>query len=145
MARTTKRAAPRRRRLAVDEALLAVLIAAMNANEHVSAAEAERAHNIIWSMRRFRRRSGETVGRLIQDARALIEAEGEQAVVARAARTIPAGLRAPALAVAADLVLEDGTMDRAERTFLAYLTRELDVDPQVSNEIIRVMKMKNGA
>jgi uncharacterized membrane protein YebE (DUF533 family) len=36
-------------------------------------------------------------------------------------------------------------MDRAERTFLAYLARELDVDPQVSNEIIRVMKMKNGA
>ena len=66
-------------------------------------------------------------------------------MVARAARTIPAGLRAPALAVAADLVLEDGTMDRAERTFLAYLARELDVDPQVSNEIIRVMKMKNGA
>lgn len=145
MARTTTREAHRRRRLTVDEALLAVLIAAMNANAHVSAAEAERAHNIIWSMRRFRHRSGDAVGRLIQDARALIEAEGEQAVVARAARAIPAVLRAPAFAVAADLVLEDGTMERAERTFLTYLARELDVAPQLSKEIVRAMRIKNGA
>jgi tellurite resistance protein len=129
----------------VDEALLAVLIAAMNANQHVSSAEAERAHNIIWSMRRFRSRSGEAVGRLIQDVRTRIEAEGESAVVARAARAIPARLRAPAFAVAADLVLEDGTMERAERTFLGDLARELSVDAQLAKDLVRAMRIKNGA
>jgi tellurite resistance protein len=145
VARRKKRDAPRRGRLTVDQALLAVLIAAMNANEHVSAAEAERAHNIIWSMGRFRDRSGDTVGRLIQDARALIEAEGESAVVARAARVIPARLRAPVFAVAADLVLEDGTMEQAERKFLASLARELGLDPRLSKGLVRAMEIKNGA
>lgn len=145
VARAKKSAATRRRRLTVDEALLAVLIAAMNANQHVSSAEAERAHNIIWSMRRFRRRSGEAVGRLIQDVRARIEADGESAVLARAATAIPARLRAPAFAVAADLVLEDGTMERAEGTFLGDLARELGVDARLAKDLVRAMRIKNGA
>ena len=41
-----------------DDAFIALLIAAMDASGHVSAEEAARAHNIIWSMRRFRHRSG---------------------------------------------------------------------------------------
>lgn len=145
MARTKTRNAPRRRRLTVDEALLAVLIAAMNANQHVSPAEAERAHNIIWSMRRFRRKSGEAVGRLIHNARVLIEADGEAVVVARAARVIPGGLRAPAFAVAVDLVLEDGRLEREERQFLNDLARELGVDAKLAQEIVRVILIKNGA
>jgi tellurite resistance protein len=129
----------------VDEALVAVLIAAMNANQHVSPAEAERAHNIIWSTRRFRRKSGEAVGRLIQDTRALIEADGEPVVVARAARVIPGGLRAPAFAVAVDLVLEDGRLEREERQFLKDLARELGVDAKLAQDIVRVILIKNGA
>jgi hypothetical protein len=49
-----------------DEAFIALLIAAMDASGHVSAQEAARAHHVIWSMRRFRHRSGETVGRKIE-------------------------------------------------------------------------------
>lgn len=140
----TKTRKTRRRRLTVDEALLAVLIAAMNANQHVSPAEAERAHNIIWSMRRFRRKSGEA-GRLIQDTRALIEADGEPVVVARAARVVPGHLRAPAFAVAVDLVLEDGKLEREERLFLKDLARELGVDAKLAEDIVRVILIKNGA
>lgn len=59
-------------RLGVDDALLALLIGAMNANDHVSPEEGARAHHIIWSMRRFRRKRGETVERGIERMRALI-------------------------------------------------------------------------
>ncbi len=59
-------------RLRVDEALIALLIGAMNANDHVSPEEGARAHHIIWSMRRFRRKPGEAVERTIEQMRALI-------------------------------------------------------------------------
>jgi hypothetical protein len=93
------------RRLRVDEALIALLIGAMNANDHVSPKEGARAHHIIWSMRRFRRKPGEAVERKIEQMRALIEEHGAPEVIAAAARALPARMSASAYAVAADLVL----------------------------------------
>jgi hypothetical protein len=58
-------ARPRPKRLELDEALIALFIGAMNANDHVAREELARAHHLIWSTKRFRRKSGETVGRLI--------------------------------------------------------------------------------
>jgi len=52
------------KRLDLDEALIALFIGAMNANDHVAREELARAHHLIWSTKRFRRKSGETVGRL---------------------------------------------------------------------------------
>jgi hypothetical protein len=43
---------------------LALFIGAMDANRHVAREELARAHHLIWSTNRFRRKSGETVGRL---------------------------------------------------------------------------------
>jgi hypothetical protein len=54
-------------RLTVDQVFIALLIGAMDANQHVSPEEAARAHHIIWSMKRFRHKSGETVGQLIDE------------------------------------------------------------------------------
>jgi hypothetical protein len=51
------------RSLDLDEALIALFIGAMDANRHVARDELARAHHLIWSTRRFRRKSGETVGR----------------------------------------------------------------------------------
>lgn len=115
-------------RLGVDDALLALLIGAMNATDHVSPEEGARAHHIIWSMRRFRRKSGETVEREIERMRVLIEEHGAPEVMAAAARALPARLREPAFAVAADLVLADGKLEGPERRFLLTLGMELDLD-----------------
>ena len=89
VARKMKRGARRRGGLTVDQSVIAVLIAAMDANQHVSPEEAARAHHIIWSMRRFRRKSGETVDRLIETVRDRIEEDGMSAVLQQAARTVP--------------------------------------------------------
>jgi hypothetical protein len=48
------------RSLKLDEALIALFIGAMDANGHVAREELARAHHLIWSTRRFRRKSGET-------------------------------------------------------------------------------------
>jgi len=69
VSRSGKRGAIGVDRLDADDAFIALLIGAMDASGHVSAEEAARAHDIIWSMRRFRHRSGETVGRKIERMR----------------------------------------------------------------------------
>jgi tellurite resistance protein len=141
-ARTTRAATAR---LSIDRAIIAVLIGAMDANGHVAREELARAHHIIWSMRRFRRKSGDHVNRLIESMRTLIEARGALPVIADAASVIPQRLRAPAFALAADLVLADGRMERSERRFLDRLAGELDVDPQQTIDILEVMLVKNSA
>lgn len=134
-----------RRRLTTDEALLAVLLAAMDANQHVSREEAARAHHIIWSMRRFRNRSGEAVGRLVDRVRERMEASGTEAVLDEAVRAQPSRLRPPAFAVALDLMLADARLERAERRFVTKLAALLKIPPVRADAIVKVMLIKNGA
>jgi len=141
---------PRRRpvgvdKLDADDAFIALLIAAMDASGHVSAEEAARAHNIIWSMRRFRHRSGEAVGRKIERMRTLVEKDGASSVKEAGARKIPTRLRRAAFAVAADLVLVDGRMERLEGRFLRGLAADLGLDRQTAKSILDVMRIKNSA
>jgi uncharacterized tellurite resistance protein B-like protein len=144
----TSRPAPRRRRthagLTLDQGIIAVLIAAMDANQHVSPEEAARAHHIIWSMRRFRRRSGEAVNRLIETVRDRLGEEGTTAVLDQAARTIPARMRPAAFAVAVDLMLADARLERAERAFVKRLAADLKVRRPLAEDILKVLLTKNS-
>jgi tellurite resistance protein len=132
-------------KLDADDAFIALLIAAMDVSGHVSAEEAARAHNIIWSMRRFRHRSGDTVGRKIERMRTLVEKHGASPVIEAAARQVPTRLRAAAFAVAADLVLVDGRMERLEGRFLRQLAVDLGLERHTAKSILDVMRLKNSA
>jgi uncharacterized tellurite resistance protein B-like protein len=133
------------RRLTVDEAFIALFIGAMEANQHVSREEAERAHHIIWSMKRYRHKSGETVDRLIDVMRRVVETRGASATVDIAARALPSRLRPAAFALSADLVLADGKIERAERRFLGQLAEAFGLDPQSRDRLIEAMLIKNSA
>ena len=132
-------------KLDADDAFIALLIAAMDASGHVSAEEAARAHNIIWSMRRFQHRSGETVGRKIAQMRTLVEKVGTLSVIEAAAGRIPSRLRPTAFAVATDLVLVDGRMQRGEGRFLRQLAADLGLGRQAAKSILDVIRLKNSA
>jgi tellurite resistance protein len=112
---------PRAMKLELDEALIALFIAAMAANDHVSREELARAHHLIWSSRRFRRKSGETVNRLVHRMKRFVEEDEPAALIERAATAIPRRLRPPAFAVVADLLLADGKIDAREPAFLRRL------------------------
>ena len=127
----------------LDRALITLFIGAVDANGHVSAHEAARAHHLIWSTRRFRRRSGEVVGRLIQQVRAEFDRRTHAEVVAAATARIPAALRKPAFAIVADLVLDDGRINPQESRFLQRLATELRLKPAVTRQVIAVMLLKN--
>jgi hypothetical protein len=53
MVKKTKSAESGVKRLELDEALIALFIGAMNANDHVAREELARAHHLIWSTKRF--------------------------------------------------------------------------------------------
>jgi hypothetical protein len=131
------------KKLAPDEALIALFIGAMNANEHVAREELARAHHLIWSTKRFRRKSGETLGRMIARMKRLLEEEDAAAVIAAAARTIPPRLRPSAFAIVADLLLADGRIDAGERTFLQRLALEFKLRPAVASRLVDAMLVKN--
>jgi len=132
-------------RLDADVALIALLIAATDASGHTSAEEEARAYHIIWSMRRFRSRSGDAVRRRIARVQGLIKERGASSVIEAAARQIPARLRRAAFAVAADLVLVDGRLQRSEERFLGRLAADLGLDRETATRILDVIRIKNSA
>jgi tellurite resistance protein len=115
----------------------------MNANDDVAREELARAHHLIWSTKRFRRKSGETVGRLIDRMKRLLEEQEATAVMEAAAGAIPARLRPSAFAIVADLLLADGKIDPRERKFLQRLAVNFNIRARVANHVIEAMLVKN--
>jgi len=131
------------KRLELDEALIALFIGAMDADDYVAREELSRAHHLIWSTKRFRRKSGETVGRLIDRMKRLLEEQDAAVVMEAAARTIPAKLRPSAFAIVADLLLADGKIDARERKCLQRLAVNFNIRAGVASQVIQVMPVKN--
>ena len=131
------------RKLEPDEALIALFIGAMNANDHVAREELARAHHLIWSTRRFRRKSGDTLGRLIDRMKRLLEEGDLAAVMESAARAIPTKLRGSAFALVADLLLADGKIDSRERRFLQRLAGNLGIPVKMATDVVNAMLLKN--
>jgi len=71
--------------------------------------------------------------------------QGALPVIEAAARLIPTRLRAAAFAVAADLVLVDGRMERLEGRFLRRLAVDLGLDQDSARRILAVIRLKNSA
>ena len=113
------------------------------ANGHVAREELARAHHLIWSTKRFRRKSGETVGRLIDRMKRLLEDKDAALVMEAAARTIPAKLRPSAFAIVVDLLLADGKIDARERKFLQRLAVNFNIRAGVASQVIQAMLVKN--
>jgi tellurite resistance protein len=132
------------RRLNTDEAVVALCIAAMDANGHTSPAELERANHLIWSTRRFRHQDGDAVDRIVSDMRTLVETSDADHVLGLAVRAIPPRLRAPAFAVLADLLLVDGRLDAQERAFVRRIGTALKIDPLKQRRIVDTMLVKNS-
>jgi hypothetical protein len=76
--------------------------------------------------------------------RSRVDVEGPSAILAAAGRAIPRSLRAAAFAIAADLVLADGRMDRAEGRFLDGLAGDLGLTPEVRDDLRNAMVVKNS-
>lgn len=131
--------------LNADEAFIGLVICAMEANGHAAPSEAARAEHIVWSMARFRRRSGAVVGALIARMKEVVGQGDPDRVLEAVCRGIPAHLRDAAFAIAADVTLVDGRLERTERQFLDAAARSLRLSLPVSESILDVIRLKNRA
>ena len=111
--------------LSADQAFIALIIAAMEANNHAAPEEAARAERMVHSMSRFRRRSRASVGRLIAEMKTFCGATAPAEVVDAACRAIPPRAKTSAFAAVANLLTIDGRIDRAERRFLRDVAQRL--------------------
>jgi tellurite resistance protein len=128
----------------IDEALITLFIGAMDANGQVAREELARAHPLIWSTKRFRRKSGDTVNRLVDRAKRTLEEQDPSAVLQAAAAAIPAKARPSAFAIVADLLLADGKIDARERKFLERLAAGFGIRARAANQVIAAMLVKNA-
>jgi hypothetical protein len=94
-------------------------------------------------MRLYYEHSPEALQAIVGKVMELIEYHGIAPVVAWAARTIPAELRATAFANAADLVLSDRRVRGHERSLLDELQAVLRLDETTAVRIVEVLSTKN--
>ena len=131
-------------RLSADEAFIALMIAAMEANHHTAPEEAARAQHIVSSMSRFRRKNAAAIGRLIATMKQMAHDYDPLEVVTAACRAIPSRLRGAAFAVVADVILVDGRVQSEERRFLQSVASQLGQSPARAKAILDAIRLKNA-
>jgi uncharacterized tellurite resistance protein B-like protein len=131
--------------LSVGEAFAAILLAAARADGSVTAVEADRIEGILASMRLYRDCDRSALQPLVEQLFDLLAQRGDPVIVHAAASAVPPELKPAVMALAADIVLADGVIRRAERQFLDDLQHELSLDDEITGKIFDVMVIKNRA
>lgn len=113
------------RRLSSDEALIALMIAAMEASGNAAPAEAARAAELVRLMPQFRRHARPVIGRMIERMKIYVRDHDNDAIVAAAWEAIPPGARAAAVMTVIAVLTSDHRLQRAEAAFLLRLSGAL--------------------
>ena len=106
--------------------------------------EAVRVNEIVNSTKLFRQPSAEPAKAVLDRVVELFGVYGTEAIVALGAKALPPDLRAPAFAIAVDLVLADGEASIEERKFIDGLQDLLQVPDEDAVKIADVIIIKNS-
>ena len=136
--------APESVTLTPRQAFAAIVVGGLNADGRVAPEESVRVNEIFNSARLFRHPSAEPVQAILDRVVELFRVHGTEAVVALAAKALPAELRAPAFTVAVDLVLADGEASVEERKFIDALQELLQIPDEDAIKIVDVIIVKNS-
>jgi hypothetical protein len=107
--------------LSSDEALIALMIAAMESSGNVAPIEAARAARLVRLLPQLRRHSGLVIGRMIERMKAYVASHDDTAVIAAARDATPPPDRAAAFMTVTAVLLSDHRIQRAESDFLMKL------------------------
>jgi uncharacterized tellurite resistance protein B-like protein len=129
--------------LSPREAFAAIVIGAFNVDGRIAPEERLRVIEIFNSTKLFRA-SAEPMQAVINRVIELFDVYGAATIVARAAKTLPAELRAPAFAIVVDLVLADGEASVEERKFIDALQDLLLLSDEDAMKIVEVIIVKNS-
>ena len=101
-------------------------------------------NEIFNSTKLFRRPAAEPAKAVLDRVVELFGMHGPEAIVALGAKALPPDLRAPAFAIAVDLVLADGEASVEERKFIDVLQDLLQIPDEDAIKIVDVIIVKNS-
>lgn len=116
-------------RLSANQAFIALLVAAIETNDHASAEEAARAERVVHELPRLRRLSRIARGRIIEEMKAAVRDHGAAAVMAAASEHLPPALHRQALIAVAEVMSSHG-LDRMEGAALLDVARRFGLSPE---------------
>lgn len=134
-----------RAQLSADQAFIALIIAAMEADRHAAPEEAARAEQLVRTIPRFRKQRRAAVGRMIEDMKQFVQDHDDDAVVAAAVRAIPSRSRISAFTTVAKMTLGDGRIRRAETPFLLRTAAGLGLPRTDAIRLIAAARMTRPA
>ena len=126
------------------EAFAAIVVGAFNADGRVAPEEGLRVNEIFNSTKLFRQPSAEPTKAVLERVLELFGMHGAEAIVTAGAKALPPDLRAPAFAVAVDLVLADSEASVEERKFIDGLQDLLQISDEDAMKIVDVIIVKNS-
>ena len=118
------------RRLSSDEALIALIIAAMESSGHVAPVEAARAAELARLMPQFRRHSSLVVNRMVERMKVYVRDHDDEAIIAAAYDAIAPDARAAAFMTVTAVLLSDHRLQRAESAFLMKVSTAFGFAPE---------------
>ena len=113
------------RRLSNDEALIALIIAAMESSGHVAPVEAARAAELVRLMPQLRTHSRLVIDRMVERMKHYVGEHDNRAIIDAAWDAIPRDQRAAAVMTVIAVLMSDHRLQRPESAFLMKLTEGL--------------------
>lgn len=131
-------------KLSVDEALIALLVAAIETNQHASPEEAARAEQAVHDVPRLRRLSRIRRGEIIERMKTAVGDHGAAAVMTAATHQLPPALQQTAMIAIASVMLTHG-LDRAESAALLDVAAHFGFSPQDTAAAIDEARRRQAA
>ena len=110
------------RKLSADEALIVLMIAAMESSGNVAAVEAARAAELVRMMPQLRKHSRLVVNRMIERMRLYVRDHDDATIIEAACEAIPPRSRAAAFMTVTAVLMSDHRLQRREAAFLLKLS-----------------------
>ena len=129
--------------LDVPEAFLAVALTAVAADGVLTQEEALGLTNILSRMHTFEKWTQKDLSKAMDKLGRVIKEGGVDTVLQAAAKPLPKELRPTAFAIAADLLLADGTVAETEKAYLGKLQGALGLKDDDALKIVEVLEIKN--
>lgn len=130
-------------RLTDQEAFAGILMAASACDGHIADEEVSGLITALIRMNLYKRFSDRDFNKMLNKLHGVLKRHGVETLVDSCAESLPDSLVKAAFTNAVDMVLADGVVEQEERDFVERLRKSLDLDPEMSKTIVRVLVIKN--
>lgn len=130
-------------KLEKEEAFAAISLAAIAADGYISDEEAQSIAVDLTKRKFFEKYNAKQINSMFQKLIKIIKNQGIEALVEKSRESLPSDLRETAFAVAIDLALADGYLDKSEKDVLSRIQQHLGISDDVATKIIDVILIKN--